>query len=85
MIELISPLSLIQTLSLHFSYLVLLLVTSLESYAHPLLQSDTPLKPFSCFLPCLLALMASMLLPINFSHLSPLIAFSPVHRIISYL
>jgi len=41
MIELISPLSLMQALSLHFPYLVLLLVTSPESYAHPLLQSDT--------------------------------------------
>jgi hypothetical protein len=54
MIKLIALLRLIQTLSVHFPCLVLLLGTFPDSYAHPLRQRDTSLKPFSCFFPCLI-------------------------------
>src|SRR6266702_3352176 len=72
MIERISPLGLIQTLSLHFPCLVLLLVTSPDSYAHPFIERDTSLKPFSCFFTGLLGTYdIYVITPIHFSHLSP--------------
>jgi len=78
MIELISLSRLIQTLSFHFPCLVLLLVTFPDFYARPLRQSDTSLKPFSCFFPCLIYVITHPL-----SHFSPSLAFASVHHLLS--
>jgi len=85
MIEQISPLRLIQTLSLHFPCLVLLLVTSPHSYAHPFLQRDTSLKPFSYFFPCLFSTYGIYVITHPLLASLPLSAFAPVYRIISQI